>query len=63
MSLIKCPECGKDVSNNASVCPNCSYPIQKNANASSGNHLDSNINEVNSEEFNWKNKCSMEQLT
>lgn len=52
MSLIKCPECGKDVSNNASVCPNCSYPIQKNANASSGNHLDSNINEVNSEEFN-----------
>ncbi|MCI5639640.1 MAG: zinc-ribbon domain-containing protein [Lachnospiraceae bacterium] len=52
MSLIKCPECGKDVSNNASVCPNCGYSIRKNANASSGNHLDSNINEVNSEEFN-----------
>lgn len=29
MSLIKCPECGKDVSNTASVCLN-SYPIQKN---------------------------------
>ena len=27
MSLIKCPECGKDVSSNASSCPNCGHPL------------------------------------
>lgn len=31
MALIKCPECGKEVSDLAASCPNCSYPIaQKN---------------------------------
>ena len=27
MSLIRCPECGKDVSDMAASCPNCGYPI------------------------------------
>ncbi len=27
MALIKCPECGKQISNQASSCPNCGYPI------------------------------------
>jgi len=27
MALIKCPECGKQVSNQARACPNCGYPI------------------------------------
>lgn len=27
MALIKCPECGKEVSSNAASCPNCGYPI------------------------------------
>ena len=27
MALIKCPECGKDVSSNARTCPNCGEPI------------------------------------
>lgn len=27
MSLIKCPECGKQVSDKASSCPGCGYPI------------------------------------
>lgn len=27
MSLIKCPECGKEVSDRANACPNCGYPI------------------------------------
>jgi DNA-directed RNA polymerase subunit RPC12/RpoP len=27
MALIKCPECGKDVSDKAAVCPNCANPI------------------------------------
>lgn len=28
MALIKCPECGKQVSNQAGACPNCGYPIR-----------------------------------
>ncbi len=27
MSLIKCPECGHEVSSEATKCPNCGYPI------------------------------------
>lgn len=29
MSMIKCPECGKDVSDKAEVCLNCGYNIAK----------------------------------
>ena len=27
MALIKCPECGKEISDQAEKCPNCGYPI------------------------------------
>lgn len=27
MALIKCPECGKEVSDKATSCPNCGYPL------------------------------------
>ena len=27
MSMIKCPECEKEISSNAQVCPNCGNPI------------------------------------
>ena len=27
MALISCPECGKQVSDKASVCPDCSFPL------------------------------------
>lgn len=27
MSLIKCPECGKEISDKAKLCPNCGYPM------------------------------------
>lgn len=30
MSLIKCSECGKEVSNKAITCPNCGYNIKNN---------------------------------
>lgn len=30
MALIKCPECGKEVSTAAETCPHCGYPITKN---------------------------------
>lgn len=29
MALIKCPECGKDVSTAADSCPHCGFPIKK----------------------------------
>lgn len=29
MALIKCPECGKEISDQASTCPNCGFPIQQ----------------------------------
>lgn len=28
MALIKCPECGKEISDVAESCPNCGYPIK-----------------------------------
>lgn len=30
MALIICPECEKEVSDQASICPNCGYPIKNN---------------------------------
>lgn len=27
MALIKCPECGKEISDNARKCPNCGNPM------------------------------------
>lgn len=27
MSLIKCPECGKEISDKAKLCPSCGFPI------------------------------------
>lgn len=29
MAFIKCPECGKEISEQAKVCPECGYPIAK----------------------------------
>jgi hypothetical protein len=29
MALIKCTECGKDISNKAKTCPNCGAPLGK----------------------------------
>ena len=28
MSLVKCPECGKEISDSAKMCPSCGYPIK-----------------------------------
>lgn len=33
MSLIKCSECGKEVSDKAISCPNCGNPINLNSNS------------------------------
>ena len=29
MALIRCPECGKEVSDKAPACVHCGYPLQK----------------------------------
>lgn len=29
MALIICPECKKEISDQASVCPNCGFPLSK----------------------------------
>lgn len=29
MALIKCPECGNEISSFAKACPNCGYPIEE----------------------------------
>lgn len=29
MALIRCPECDKEVSSEARVCPHCGYPLRK----------------------------------
>ena len=29
MALIKCPECGTEVSDKAAACPRCAYPLQQ----------------------------------
>ena len=33
MALIKCPECGKKISDQCESCPNCGYPIKANSEA------------------------------
>ena len=30
MALVFCPDCGKQVSEHAEVCPNCGYPVKSN---------------------------------
>lgn len=38
MALVKCPECGKEISDRASACPNCGYPLAKERNNPIGAH-------------------------
>lgn len=38
MALVRCPECGKAVSEHAKACPNCGYPIARNDSAPIGTH-------------------------
>jgi uncharacterized membrane protein YvbJ len=36
MALIRCPECGTEVSDKAEECPKCAYPINKTYTRPSG---------------------------
>lgn len=33
MALIKCPECGKEISDRAKACPECRYELKQNVEA------------------------------
>ena len=48
MALIKCKECGKDVSDMATACPNCGYPIAKDKEISTEKQENNIENEDNS---------------
>ena len=32
MALIKCPECGKEISDKAEMCINCGFPLKQHEN-------------------------------
>lgn len=51
MALVRCPECGKTVSEHATACPNCGYPIARNDSTPIGAHssgMEVDIKEVES---------------
>ncbi len=60
MALIKCPECGKEISDKASTCPSCGCPITTNehavesSDAGNSNSRSSEFNQVSG--ANSKNK-------
>lgn len=59
MALIKCPECGKEVSNSAKCCPNCGCPIKSHIRTSnSSEHINLSNNEENAKKVKgmkiWK---------
>ena len=39
MALIKCPECGNEVSSSATSCPNCGYPIRETLSVNNGSQI------------------------
>ena len=40
MALITCPECGKEISSQASSCPNCGAPVAKKFCPNCGERID-----------------------
>lgn len=54
MSLIKCPECGKEVSDKADLCPNCGYSIS--------DYIDQQLQMQQVREEEERNKIEIEKL-
>lgn len=57
MALIKCPECGKEISDKASTCPNCGCPIKEDVSNVDNSIKDAdniNVNQISA--TNQKNK-------
>ena len=54
MTLIKCPECGKEISDNANKCPNCGNPMYvKKETFSAWNSQCSNLRNINIISNTW----------
>lgn len=51
MALIKCPECGKEISDTATTCPNCGYPLRVQPN--------NNFEESRQKTFNGGKKATV----
>lgn len=47
MSLILCPECGRQISDKADACPNCGFPVQKLYNHANGSPQPSGVQPAN----------------
>lgn len=54
MSLINCPECGKEISDKAANCPNCGLPLNP--------HNNDNKNSKEDEEYLCCPKCMSKEL-
>src|SRR5437867_7706682 len=46
MALIRCPECSNEISDNATGCPKCGYPIQSATPQPPKNDLDALLKET-----------------
>lgn len=55
MAMIKCPECGKEISDKASNCPSCGYPIENQKIQVSSNVLEQPFIDRKSKKLNKKN--------
>lgn len=51
MALIKCPECGKKVSDKINACIHCGYPLEKYKEEKYKNEINKKVNEMIEREF------------
>lgn len=57
MALIKCPECGREVSSEAPTCPHCGYQLKKTTYSSSSvSHYQSRSSRLYEKEHDRKYK-------
>ncbi len=60
MTLIKCPDCHKSVSDQAERCPNCGHPVNVESNSRDDRNKDDNASHgekiwsVLREQFGWR---------
>lgn len=60
MALIKCPECGKEISDQAASCPTCGFPINPQVIA---NPINQSPSQIKSDDTLKCPKCGSSQLT
>ena len=55
MSMIECPECGKEVSDNAVMCPNCGYGVKEHFSKIESEEVRKQNEEKRKEVINFRN--------